>query len=137
MHPHTTSCRWRHVPGTVAKLAQPPPPIPCIVQLVLNTEAMRFEDPRSELIGESSAESVSGEASQEREAVENAFWDACRTELSGTPPVYERTLQLIQELRDTLCSLMPTHWEGQLLLASDHAEQVLYTITAIQHYTRA
>ena len=74
-------------------------PAAAVWQLVLNTEAMRFEDPKSEqLLGEPGSESVSAEVSQEREAVEKAFWDACTLELTNVPPVYERTLQLVQEV---------------------------------------
>ena len=78
------------------------------IMLVLNTEAMRFEDPKADpRNAEGGADGAAADASQEREAVERAFWDACTLELTNVPPVYERTLQLVQEVRDTLCSLMP------------------------------
>ena len=92
---------------------------------------MRFEDPKSEpLAGETGPDGLPTEATHEREAVEKAFWDACTLELVSSPPVYERTLQLVQEVRDTLCSLMPPHWDDQLLLASDHAEHMRSGIVA-------
>ena len=106
------------------------------IMLVLNTEAMRFEDPKADhLLGEAAADSVSAEVSQEREAVEKAFWDACTLELTSVPPVYERTLQLVQEVQDTLCSLMPAHWEEQILLASEYAEQIRAGIVAARSYS--
>ena len=72
------------------------------IMLVLNTDAMRFEDQRG---GQHHCE-----ASQEREALETAFWEACAQELDASPPVFERTLQLLHEMSDTLCSLMlPAH----------------------------
>ena len=105
------------------------------IMLVLNTEAMRFEDPKAEpLLGEAAADSVSAEVSQEREAVEKAFWDACTLELTSAPPVYERTLQLVQEVQDTLCSLMPAHWEEQILLASEYAEQIRAGVVTARSY---
>ncbi len=55
---------------------------------------MRFEDPKSEPF----ASETGPDAAHEREAVEKAFWDACALELTNEPPVYERTLQLIQEV---------------------------------------
>ena len=86
------------------------------IMLVLNTEAMRFEDPKTESLNGDGESAVEG--AQEREAVEKAFWDACTLELTNTPPVYERTLQLVQEVRDTLCSLMPPHWDEQVRAAA-------------------
>ena len=78
------------------------------IMLVLNTDAMRFEDPKSDALGgETGPDGLPVDGVQEREAVERAFWDACTLELTNAPPVYERTLQLVQEVRDTLCSLMP------------------------------
>ena len=35
---------------------------------------------------------------QEREALETAFWEACAQELDASPPVFERTLQLLHEM---------------------------------------
>ena len=38
------------------------------------------------------------------------------------------------QVRDTLCSLMPPHWDEQLLLASDHAERMRGGIVAARAY---
>eukprot|EP00326_Haptolina_ericina_P020171 CAMPEP_0181179834 /NCGR_PEP_ID=MMETSP1096-20121128/6474_1 /TAXON_ID=156174 ORGANISM="Chrysochromulina ericina, Strain CCMP281" /NCGR_SAMPLE_ID=MMETSP1096 /ASSEMBLY_ACC=CAM_ASM_000453 /LENGTH=383 /DNA_ID=CAMNT_0023268215 /DNA_START=734 /DNA_END=1882 /DNA_ORIENTATION=+ len=94
------------------------------IMLVLNTEAMRFEDPKSNGLQGEAAGAVSLEAHREREEVEKAFWEACTVELMDAPPVYDRTLQLVHEMRDTLCSLTPSGWEDQILLATDHAEHM-------------
>ncbi|KAL1525715.1 hypothetical protein AB1Y20_020559 [Prymnesium parvum] len=101
------------------------------IMLVLNTELMRFEDPKSSsLNSDGSAGSLEGH--REREEVERAFWEACSVELMDTPPVYDRTQQLIQEVRDTLCSLMPPEWDDQLLLAADHAEHMRAAIEKLR-----
>ena len=53
---------------------------------------MQFEDQRS---GQLHSQAV-----EERDGVEQAFWDACRVEVGGAPPTYEHTLQLLHEVRD-------------------------------------
>ena len=40
------------------------------------------------------------------------------------------------QVRDTLCSLMPVHWDEQLLLASDYAEQMRVGIVAARSQGR-
>ena len=90
------------------------------IMLVLNTEAMRFEEQKSgQLLADGSAE---------REAVEAAFWEACCDELCSSQPGYDRTLQLLHEVRDTLCNLMPSEWEEQLLAAGAVAEELRVAI---------
>ena len=82
------------------------------IPLVLNAETMRLEDTRP----------------RGRESDDDAFWDACFADMSGEPPEYGRLSQLLYEVRDATCALMPTTWEGvtweeQFVRASDlHAD---------------
>jgi len=82
------------------------------IPLVLNAETMRFEDTRP----------------RGQESDDDAFWDACLADMSDEPPEYGRLSQLLYEVRDATCALMPTTWEGvtweeQFVRASDlHAD---------------
>uniref|UniRef100_A0A7S4BF29 UV excision repair protein RAD23 n=1 Tax=Chrysotila carterae TaxID=13221 RepID=A0A7S4BF29_CHRCT len=64
------------------------------VMLVLNTHDVRFEDQRTS--------QRRSRATLERLAIERAFLDACRKELSSQPPVFDRLLQLLREVRDSV-----------------------------------
>jgi hypothetical protein len=57
------------------------------IQLVLNTETMQFEDQR--LRGQANPHAL-----KERDAVEQAFWDACVSEIKAEVPTYDRTGQV-------------------------------------------
>lgn len=57
------------------------------IMLVLNTEAMQFEDQRSGGQGDP-------QVSEERDAVEQAFWDACSSDAEAEVPNYDRVRQV-------------------------------------------
>ena len=105
------------------------------IMLVLNTEEMRFEDQKSAHANghiDSTNGGAGGDSALDREAVEAAFWEACAVELCGAPPVYERTLQLVHELRDALCSLMPAEWAEQLEIATEQADHLRSAIDVLR-----
>jgi hypothetical protein len=57
------------------------------VMLVLNTEAMQFEDQHS-------GSQANLQASEERDMMEQAFWDACLCEVEAEGPTYDRVRQV-------------------------------------------
>ncbi|KAK4784260.1 hypothetical protein SAY86_018628 [Trapa natans] len=50
-----------------------------------------------------------------RDMMEKAFWDDVMESMEGDQPRYDRVIQLMKEMRDEICEIVPESWKAEII----------------------
>lgn len=54
-----------------------------------------------------------------KETMEKAFWDGITNSMEQDEPKYDRVVELMREVRDEICEMVPQGWKADILEAID------------------